>query len=87
MGAQRLSGGIAAGKIGLGQGGVNFIMANLMHKNRRPTLAAPQFRDQVMQALGDALGDRAQAQGTDRDFGLVHAGQEWRGEPQRQGHG
>ena len=77
MGAQGFDGVVAAGQFGLGQGGVNLIVADLMQKHDRPALAAAQFRRQVMQALFRILRDRAVAKRADGRFG--HRLQEWRG--------
>ncbi len=38
-------------KLGLRQGGMDFIVADLVQQDRRPALAALQLRDEVMQAL------------------------------------
>lgn len=54
---------IAAGKLGLGQSRVDFFVTNVMKQNRRPAFSSFEFRDQVMMALRDALGNRSQAQG------------------------
>lgn len=43
-----------------------FIVANLMDKDRWPTLAASQFWDEVMQALWGVRRDGAFAEGADR---------------------
>ncbi|PWK59859.1 hypothetical protein C7455_106147 [Roseicyclus mahoneyensis] len=69
MGAQSIGGGVASGQFRLGQGGVDFIVADLVQQNRGPALAAAQFGDQVMQALLGAGRDRAQAQGADGQVG------------------
>ena len=62
MRAQRLGRVVAARKFGFGKGGVDLVVADLMHKDRGAALAAAQFGDQVMQALLRAGRDRAQAE-------------------------
>ena len=67
MGAQRLGRVVVARQLGLAERRVNFIMANLMHQNDRPALAALQLGRQVMQALLGIRRDRAMA---DRAYGI-----------------
>lgn len=75
MGAQGFDGGVAARQFGLGQGGMDFIMADLVQQNDRPTLAAAQLRRQVMEALLGLRRDRAL---TERAEGqIVHGRQRW----------
>ena len=85
MGAQGFDGVVAAGQFGLGQGGVNFIVADLMQKHDRPALAAAQFRRQVMQALLGVLWNRSLAQRA--GWQIIHEPQEWRKRAGRQGKG
>ncbi len=64
MGAQGLHRVVAACKLGLGQRGVDLVVADLVQKHRGPALAAAQARDQVVQALlrvgrDGALAERA----------------------------
>ena len=47
-------------QFGLGQGRMYFLMANVMHQNRWPALAAFQLWDQVMLALFHARRNGAQ---------------------------
>lgn len=63
--AQRLNRVIVAGKLGFRERGVDFVVANLVEKHRRTTLAASKFRDEMMQALRRLRRDRAAAEGTD----------------------
>lgn len=65
MGPQGFDGVEAAGKLGLGQGGVNFVVTDLMKQHRRPAFATPQAWDQVVQALLCLWRDRAPAKGAD----------------------
>ena len=51
---------------GLGQGRVDLLMANVMHQDRWPTLAALQLGDQVMLALLHARRNGPQTQRADR---------------------
>ena len=85
MGAQRLDAVVATRQFRLGQGGVDFVVTDLMQQNDRPTLAAAQFRRQVMQALLGIRRDRAIAERADGD--IVHEPQEWRGRALGQGEG
>lgn len=73
MGAQRGNRVIVSRQFGLGQGGVNLAVADVMQQNGRPALAAFEFRDQMMQALGNARRDRAQAERADRSRSVGHA--------------
>jgi len=59
MGAQGLNRIVAAGKLGLGQGGMDLIVADLMQQHCRPAFPATQFRDQVVQALFGIRRNRA----------------------------
>ena len=61
MGAQRLDRGIAAGKFGLGERGVDFPVAELVEKGRGSALAALELRDQVMKRPAPRR-DRAEAE-------------------------
>lgn len=75
MGAQGIDGVMAARQFCFRQGGVDFVMANLMQQNDRPALAAAQLGRQVMQALFRIPRDRAL---TKRAKGqIVHARQRW----------
>jgi hypothetical protein len=65
MGAQGLDGVVAARKLGLGHGGVDLVVADLVQQNRRPALAAAQAGDQVVQALLGVRRDGPVAEGTD----------------------
>lgn len=69
MVAQGGNGCVIAGQFRFCQGGMNFVMANLVEQNRWSALAALQQRDQVMEALRGIRRDRALAQGADRSFG------------------
>lgn len=72
MGEERLRRVIVAGQFGLCQGRVDFLVADVMEKNRRAALAAFEFRDQVVQALRDVGRDRTLAKGADRV--VLHGG-------------
>jgi NADPH-dependent 2,4-dienoyl-CoA reductase/sulfur reductase-like enzyme len=63
MGAQRLDGVVAARKLRLGHRGVDLVVADLVHENRRPALAAAQAGDQVVQALLGVRRDGPVAEG------------------------
>ncbi len=65
MRAQGLDRVKTARQFGLGQGGVNFFVADLMQKNRGSALASFEFWDQMMQAAAP-IGDRAVAKRADR---------------------
>ena len=65
MGAQGFDGVEAAGKLGLGQGGVDFVVTDLMQQYCRAALAAAQAREQVVQALLCLGRDRAFAKRAD----------------------
>jgi hypothetical protein len=65
MGAQRLDGVVVARKLRLGHGGVDLVVADLVHENGRPALAAAQARDQVVQALLGVRRDGPVAEGAD----------------------
>lgn len=68
MTPKRLGRRIAPRKLGLGQGRVDFLVADVVQENRLPALAAAQFRDQVMQALRNPRRDRATTKRTVRDI-------------------
>ena len=53
---------VGAGEFGLGQGGVDFVVTDLVQKNGRPALAAPELGDEVVLALRHVPGDRAAAE-------------------------
>ncbi len=69
MAAQRLGRVVAAGQFGLGKGGVDLVVTDLVDKDRRATLAPAQLRDQVVQALLGAGRDWAQTQRADGQVG------------------
>lgn len=77
MAAQRINAVIAACKLGLGQCGMDFTMANLMQQDRRPPFAAAQLGDQVMQALLRLRRDRAVAKGANRVCVRAHGLRLW----------
>lgn len=60
-----------AGQLGLGQGGVDFVVADLMQQDGRAALAAFEFGDKMVQALLCEGRDRTFAQGADR---IIHRG-------------
>lgn len=66
MGLQCLDGVVVAGEFGFGQGGVDFLVADLMEQHRGPVFTAPEPRDQVVQALWRVGWDRARAKGANR---------------------
>ena len=66
MGAQRRDRVIVPGEFGLGECCVDFVMADLVQKDRGSSLAAPKFRDQVVVALAGVRRDRPRAEGADR---------------------
>ena len=74
MRAQRIDRGVVAGKLRLGQGRVDFIVANLMDQHARPLGAAFQLGDQMMFRLPDAWRDRPEAERADRI--VAHLGRE-----------
>ena len=53
---------------------MNFIMADLMQEHRSSTLAAPEARNKMMQALWRIGWDRTTAKGTNRLILVHHAG-------------
>lgn len=67
---QRGDGGKVARKLGLGQGGMNLVMADLVKQNGWAILPAFQPWDEVVQALFRVGRDRAVAKGAGR--GLLH---------------
>ena len=72
MCAKRFGRVVVTRQLGLGQRGVDFIVANLMDQNRWPAFATFQLWDQVMMALLDTRRDRALAQWADR-VDVIHA--------------
>ena len=72
MGLKRLDGVEIAGEFRLGQGGVDFVVANLVQQDRGPALAAAQTRDQVVVALVGLGRDRTAAKRA--GWGLVAFG-------------
>ena len=85
MVAQGRDGVEAARQFGFGQGGMDFIMTDLMQQHDRPALAAAQLRRQVMQALLGILRNGAIAKWADGC--VIHYRQEWRADAPRQGGG
>lgn len=77
MAAQRLGRVEAAGKLCFADGGVDFLVADVVHQDDRTLGAALGARDQVMQALRDIRRDRTVAKGAERmivhpaDMGIV----------------
>ena len=69
MGAQRVDGVVVPGKLGLGERGVDFVVADLVEKDCRPALAATEFRDKVVEALARIGRNGALAERAD---GIVH---------------
>ncbi len=65
MGAQRFYRTEIARQFRLAQRRVDLVVANLVEKNRWPTFAAPQFGNQMMQALTRLGRNGPLAQGTD----------------------
>ncbi len=65
MGAQRGGRGEVAGELGLAQRRVDLLVAEVMEEDGGASLAALGARDQVVEALGHARRDRAQAQRAD----------------------
>ena len=63
---QRLDGVVVAGEFGFGQGGVDFLVTDLMQEHGWAVLAAPKPGDQVVQALRRVRRDRAAAEGANR---------------------
>ena len=61
MGAQRVDAAEVACKLGLGQGGVDFPVADVMQQHGGAALAALELGDQVMTALRDVRRDRTVA--------------------------
>lgn len=53
-------------QLGLGQRRVNLVVAELMHKNHRTALSAPELRYEVMKALPGVGRYRAPAERADR---------------------
>ena len=66
MGTQRLNRIEVTGQLGFGQGGVNFVVADLVQQHRRPTLPAAQLGRQMMQGLLGMGRDWAAANRADR---------------------
>ena len=60
MRAQRPGGVIVAGQFRFCQGGVDLLMANVMHEDRLAAFAALELGYQVVMALPHTLRDRAQ---------------------------
>lgn len=65
MGFQCRNGAEIARQIGLAQGGVDFIVADLVQQHRLAALPAAQFRDKVVQALLGLGRDRTVAERAD----------------------
>ena len=72
MGAQRLGRVEVACQFGLGQGGVDFVVADLMHQNRGPALAAFELGDQMVQALAGYCRNGAATERADGVGGVGH---------------
>ena len=53
---------IIAGKFGLSQCGMDFIVTDLVQEHRRPAFAAPEFWHEVMLALADIGRDGTAAE-------------------------
>lgn len=66
MGAERFDRRVFAGKFRLSQRSMDFVMADLMDKDRRAVPATLQLRDQVMLRLLRLRRNRAQAKRADR---------------------
>ncbi len=66
MGSQSLRRVELPRQLRLGQGCMDFLMADVMHQHRRTTLATLQLGNQVMHALFHAWRDWAQTQWADR---------------------
>ena len=66
MGAQGLDTAIAARQFGVAHAGVDFFVALMMQKHRRPFAPAFGLGDQMMQALRHIGGKCPQTQRTDR---------------------
>ena len=66
MGAQGLDTAIAARQFHIAHAGVDFFVALMMQKHRRPFAPAFGLGDQMMQALRHIGGDGPQTQGTNR---------------------
>ena len=66
MAAQGFYRVIAAGKLGFGQGGVNFIVTDLVQEHGWPALAALEAGDKVVVALACFGRNRAVTQGANR---------------------
>ena len=58
-----------SGKFGFGEGGVDFVVTDLVKKNGRAVFASAQFGREVVLALLGVRRDRAVAEGTD---GIAH---------------
>jgi hypothetical protein len=63
MGTQRLHRVVGPRKLRLRHRGVDLVVADLVHEDGRPALAAAQARDQVMQALLGVWRDGPVAEG------------------------
>jgi hypothetical protein len=72
MRPERRDAGIGPCQLGLCQGGVDLVVADLVQQNHGPALAATELRDQVVQALPRLRGDRPVAERTDRRAFLGH---------------
>lgn len=83
MGAQSLGRGVASGKLGFAQGGVDLLVADRVKQNRFARLATAQTGHEVVTALGHAGRDRATAEWT-YGQGLVHGTSLARNEEERQ---
>ena len=65
MGAEGLHGVVGPGEFGLRHRGVDLVVADLVHEDGRPALAAAQARDEVVQALPCVRRDGPLAEGAD----------------------
>lgn len=74
MGLKRLYRVEVSGKLRFREGRVDFVVTDLMQKNRRAALATPQSGDQMMQALPCIRRDRTAAKGAGREIFHVSCG-------------
>ena len=87
MAAQRLGRVEMPGEFSFGQGGVDFLVADVMQQDGRAAFAALEFGDQVMGRLRHVGRDRAQAKRADRGVAGIHERKEWTVRAQWQGQG
>ena len=82
MAAQRRDGVVGPRQFGFAERGVDLVVADLVQKHGRPTFAAPEFRDKMVQALrhvrrNGAVAERADGIAHEAQFGMIGTADKW----------